>query len=86
MCFLAKKKKNWDDEYDMMGYNLGKYTGNNFAYKKSRDSKTKVREKKVVVLSGFFRSSGEEGCQSYYCPNGFQLLGLERGFLCCKVS
>ena len=25
--FLAKKKKNWDDEYDMMGYNLGKYTG-----------------------------------------------------------
>ena len=29
--FLAKKRKNWDDEYDMMGYNLGKYTGNNSA-------------------------------------------------------
>ena len=56
--FLAKKRKNWDDEYDMMGYNLGKYTGNNFAYKKCRDLKTKVREKKVVILSGFFRSSG----------------------------
>ena len=31
--FLPKRKKNWDDEYDMMGYNLGKYTGNNSAQK-----------------------------------------------------
>ena len=25
--FLPKKKKNWDEGYDMMGHSLGKYTG-----------------------------------------------------------
>ena len=25
--FLAKKEKNWDEGYDMMGHSLGKYTG-----------------------------------------------------------
>ena len=68
--------------------NLGKYTGNNFAYNKEKVEIHKLRweRKKVIILSGFSRSSGYEGCQSYYCSNGFQLFDLERGSLCCKVS
>ena len=68
--------------------NLGKYTGNNFAYNKEKVEIHKLRweRKKVIILSGFSRSSGYEGCQSCYCSNGFQLFDLERGSLCCKVS
>ena len=70
----------------MMGYNLGKYTGKQICIKPvENQTKTKVR-KKVVNVSAFFRSSEMEGCQSFYYSNVFQLLDLERGFLCCKVS
>ena len=82
--FLPKEKK--DDWYDMMGYNLGKYTGKQICIKPvENQTKTKVR-KKVVNVSPSFRSSEMEGCQSFYYSNVFQLLDLERGFLCCKVS
>ena len=71
----------------MMGYNLGKYTGKTNLHKTCGEirQKTKVR-KKVVNVSPSFRSSEMEGCQSFYYSNVFQLLDLERGFLCCKVS
>ena len=80
--FLPKRKDDW---YDMMGYNLGKYTGKTNLHKTCGFDKTKVR-KKVVNVSPPFRSSEMEGCQSFYYSNVFQLFDLERGFLCCKVS
>ena len=83
--FLPKRKDDWND---MMGYNLGKYTEKTNLHKdlwKDSTKQTKVRKESVNV-SPSFRSSEVEGCQSSYYSNVFQLLDLERGFLCCKVS
>ena len=83
--FLPKRKDDWND---MMGYNLGKYTEKTNLHKdlwKDSTKQTKVRKESVNV-SPSFRSLEVEGCQSSYYSNVFQLLDLERGFLCCKVS
>ena len=83
--FLPRRKDDWND---MMGYNLGKYTEKTNLHKdlwKDSTKQTKVRKESVNV-SPSFRSSEMEGCQSFYYSNVFQLLDLERGFLCCKVS
>ena len=83
--FLPKRKDDWND---VMGYNLGKYTEKTNLHKdlwKDSTKQTKVRKESVNV-SPSFRSSEVEGCQSSYYSNVFQLLDLERGFLCCKVS
>ena len=83
--FLPRRKDDWND---MMGYNLGKYTEKTNLHKdlwKDSTKQTKVRKESVNV-SPSFRSSEVEGCQSSYYSNVFQLLDLERGFLCCKVS
>ena len=83
--FLPKRKDDWND---VMGYNLGKYTEKANLHKdlwKDSTKQTKVRKESVNV-SPSFRSSEVEGCQSSYYSNVFQLLDLERGFLCCKVS
>ena len=83
--FLPRRKDDWND---MMGYNLGKYTEKTNLHKdlwKDSIKQTKVRKESVNV-SPSFRSSEVEGCQSSYYSNVFQLLDLERGFLCCKVS
>ena len=83
--FLPKRKDDWND---VMGYNLGKYTEKTNLHKdlwKDSTKQTKVRKESVNV-SPSFRSSKVEGCQSSYYSNVFQLLDLERGFLCCKVS
>ena len=83
--FLPKRKDDWND---MMGYNLGKYTEKTNLHKdlwKDSTKQTKVRKESVNV-SPSFRSLEVEGCQSSYYSNVFQLLDLERYFLCCRVS
>ena len=83
--FLPKRKDDWND---VMGYNLGKYTEKTNLHRdllKDSTKQTKVRKESVNV-SPSFRSLEVEGCQSSYYSNVFQLLDLERGFLCCKVS
>ena len=85
LCIFLPKRK--DDWYDMMGYNLGKYTGKTNLHETCGEIRQKLKvRKKVVNVSPSFRSSEMEGCQSFYYSNVFQLLDLERGFLCCKVS
>ena len=82
--FLPKRKDDW---YDMMGFNLGKYTGKTNLHKTCGEIRQKLKwERKLLTYRLFFRSSEMEGCQSFYYSNVFQLLDLERYFLCCRVS
>jgi hypothetical protein len=58
------------------------------AFKKLYNTESLSQDQAVEIRldNSNFDNSPPPQTQSYYYPNGFQLLGLERGFQCCKVS
>ena len=83
MYFLAKKRKNWDDEYDMMGYNLGKYTGTILRKNCGESEKTKVR-KKVVNVSAFLGRRRRKVVKVSVIQTYFNCLILREAFCVVK--
>ena len=80
--FLPRKKK--DDWYDMMGYNLGKYTGKQICIKPvKKQTNTKVR-KKVVNVSAFLGRRRRKVVKVSVIQTDFNSLILREAFCVVK--
>ena len=79
--FLPKRKDDW---YDMMGYNLGKYTGKQICIKPvENQTKTKVR-KKVVNVSAFLGRRRWKVVKVFVIQTYFNCLILREAFCVVK--
>ena len=81
--FLPKRKKNWDEGYDMMGHIQGS-TREQFCIKNCRDSKTKVREKKLSSYQAFLGRRGREVVKVTIIQTDFNCLVLREAFCVVK--
>ena len=81
--FSCQKEKKKDDWYDMMGYNLGKYTGTILHKNLWRFRKTKVR-KKVANVSAFLGRRRRKVVKVSVIQTYFNYLILREAFCVVK--
>ena len=82
LCIFLPKRK--DDWYDMMGYNLGKYTGTILHKNLWRFRKTKVREKKLSSYQAFLGRRGRGVVKVTIIQTDFNCLVLREAFCVVK--
>ena len=83
LCIFLPKRKKKDDWYDMMGYNLGKYTGTILHKNLWRFRNTKVR-KKVANVSAFLGRRRWRVVKVFVIQTYFNCLILREAFCVVK--